>query len=123
PVNYTDYGFGGSIGVNVTEGVAINLGARYFFDDVGGPVNDASTIQVAAQIVAAVTETNKVSGEIGGYFGNAIADNPAFANDSIVYGAAELAWAPGGGFTSSVKGEINSESSYKVTFKAAKSFE
>lgn len=129
PGNYTDYGFGGSIGVNVTEGVSINLGARYFFDDVasfdGGAtiVQDKSTVQVAAQIVAAVTETIKVTGELGGYFGNAIADNPAFSNDSIVYGAAELAWAPGGGFTSSVKGEINSESSYKVTFKAAKSFE
>jgi hypothetical protein len=41
----------------------------------------------------------------------------------VFYGAAELAWAPGGGFTSSIKGEINSESAYKVTFKAAKSFE
>lgn len=123
--NYTDYGFGGSIGVNVTEGVAINLGARYFFDDqtAAGLNADKSTVQVAAQIVAAVTETIKVTGEIGGYFGNQIADNPSFVNDSIVYGAAELAWAPGGGFTSSVKGEINSESAYKVTFKAAKSFE
>lgn len=121
--NYTDYGVGGSIGVNVSEGVDINLGARYFFDDVGGPVNDASTWQVAAQIVAAVTETIKVTGEVGGYFGNAIADNAAYTNDNVFYGSAELAWAPGGGFTSSVKGEINSESAYKVTFKAAKSFE
>ncbi|MBO9589664.1 hypothetical protein [Devosia sp.] len=130
--NYTDYGFGGSIGVNVTEGVAINLGARYFFDDVtaAGVNADKSTIQVAAQVVAAVTETIKITGEIGGYFGNAIADNSygpgnltGFRNDSVVYGAAELAWAPGGGFTSSIKGEVNSEESYKVTFKAAKSFE
>jgi len=118
--NTTDYGVGGSIGVTVTEGVAINLGARYFFDDLA----DESTTQVAAQIVAAVTETIKVTGEIGGYFGSAIANNnAAFANDSVFYGAAELAWAPGGGFTSSVTGEVNSESAYKVTFKAAKSFE
>ncbi len=121
--NYTDYGVGGSIGVNVSEGVDINLGARYFFDDVGGAVNDASTWQVAAQIVAAVTETIKITGEVGGYFGNAIADNAAFNNDNVFYGSAELAWAPGGGFTSSLKGEVNSESAYKVTFKAAKSFE
>ncbi|KQT51694.1 hypothetical protein ASG47_02060 [Devosia sp. Leaf420] len=121
--NYTDYGVGGSIGVNVSEGVDINLGARYFFDDVGGAVNDASTWQVAAQIVAAVTQTIKVTGEVGGYFGNAIADSAAFQNDNVFYGSAELAWAPGGGFTSSVKGELNSESAYKVTFKAAKSFE
>lgn len=118
--NYTDYGFGGSIGATVTEGVSINLGARYFHDDFN---NDENTVQVAAQIVAAVTETIKLTGEVGGYFGSAIANNPAFANDSVIYGAAELAWAPGGGFTSSVKGEINSESAYKVTFKAAKSFE
>jgi hypothetical protein len=124
PGDYTDYGFGGSIGVNVSEGVDINLGARYFFDDTNAAIGgDKSTWQVAAQIVAAVTETIKVTGEVGGYFGNAIADNPAFANDSVFYGAAELAWAPGGGFTSSLKGELNSESSYKVTFKAAKSFE
>lgn len=119
PVNYTDYGFGGSIGVNVTEGVDINLGGRYFRDGL----NDLDTWQVAAQIVAAVTETIKVTGEVGGYFGSAIANNNNFDNDSVFYGAAELAWAPGGGFTSSIKGEINSESAYKVTFKAAKSFE
>ncbi|KQN72541.1 hypothetical protein [Devosia sp. Leaf64] len=117
--DYTDYGFGGSIGVNVTEGVDINLGARYFRDGL----NSLDTYQVAAQIVAAVTETIKVTGEVGGYFGNSIADNAAFANDNVFYGSAELAWAPGGGFTSSVKGEVNSESAYKVTFKAAKSFE
>lgn len=126
--NYTDYGVGGSVGVNVSEGVDINLGARYFFDDVNGAFNggvaqDLSTWQVAAQVVAAITETIKVTGEVGGYFGNAIADNNRFANDSVFYGSAELAWAPGGGFTSSLKGELNSESSYKVTFKAAKSFE
>ncbi|MDV3251252.1 porin [Devosia sp. BK] len=123
--DYTDYGFGGSVGVNVSEGVDINLGARYFFDDVtaAGVNADKSTWQVAAQIVAAVTQTIKVTGEVGGYFGNAIADNAAFANDNVFYGSAELAWAPGGGFTSSVKGEVNSESAYKVTFKAAKSFE
>jgi len=116
--DYTDYGFGGSIGVNVTEGVDINLGARYFRDGT----TSEDTWQVAAQVVAAVTETIKMTGELGGYFGSAI-QNGAFANDSVFYGAAELAWAPGGGFTSSVKGEVNSENSYKVTFKAAKSFQ
>lgn len=128
PGNYTDYGVGGSIGVNVSEGVEINLAARYFFDDVNGAFNggvaqDLSTWQVAARVVAAVTETIKVTGEVGGYFGNAIADNNRFANDSVFYGSAELGWNPGGGFTSSLAGELNSESAYKVTFKAAKSFE
>ncbi|OAM84254.1 hypothetical protein [Devosia elaeis] len=116
--DFTDYGFGGSIGVNVTEGVAINLGARYFRDGL----LDEDTVQVAAQVVAAVTETLKVTGELGGYFGSAIENNAAFTNDNIIYGAAELAWAPGGGFTSSLRGEVNSEEAYKVTFKAAKEF-
>ncbi|SFV35027.1 hypothetical protein SAMN05216456_2051 [Devosia crocina] len=128
-VDYTDYGFGGSIGANITEGVSINLGARYFFDDTSIFGDDLSTWQVAAQVVAAVTETIKVTGEIGGYFGDGIsarnypATSYGFTEDSVFYGAAELAWAPGGGFTSSIKGEINSEEAYKVTFKAAKSFE
>lgn len=116
--DYTDYGFGGQVGVTVTEGVSLNLGARYFYDDL----TDDDTIQVAAQIVAALTETIKATGEVGAYFGDAIANNPDFSEDSVYYGAAELAWAPGGGFTSSIRGEVNSEDAYKVTFKAAKEF-
>jgi hypothetical protein len=114
--DYTDYGFGASAGFAVTEGVSINLGARYFQDGL----NDLDTTQVAAQVVAAVTETVKATGEIGAYFGDAI--TAEFGNDSVIYGSAELAWAPGGGFTSSLRGEVNSEEAYKVTFKAAKEF-
>jgi len=118
--SYTDYGFGGSVGVGVTEGVSINLAARYFQN---GFVADATddTFQIAAQLVADLTETIKATGEIGGYFGDAVTNNPAIG-ENVYYGSAELAWAPGGGFTSSLKGEVNSESAYKVTFKAAKSF-
>ncbi|WP_240233173.1 porin [Devosia lacusdianchii] len=119
-VSYTDFGVGGSIGVTVTEGVSINLGARYFQDGLAVDASD-DTFQVSAQLVAAVTETLKVTGEIGGYFGDAV--TTATAGDNIYYGNVGLDWAPGGGFTSSVKGEVNSESAYKVTFKAAKSFE
>jgi hypothetical protein len=117
--DWTDYGVGGSIGATVTEGVSINLGARYFRDEL----NALDSAQVAAQLVAAVTETVKITGEVGAYFGNAISSNPAYGGDSSVYyGAAELAWTPGGGFSSSIRGEVNSESLYKFTFKAAKSF-
>jgi hypothetical protein len=116
--DYTDYGFGGSVGVGITEGVSINLAARYFQDGLF----DEDTTQVAVQVVAALTETIKATGEIGAYFGEAIENNPAFADDSIIYGKASLAWNPGGGFTSEVAGEVNSEEAYKVTFKAAKEF-
>jgi hypothetical protein len=113
-----DFGVGGSIGATVTEGVSINLGGRYFFDDL----TDEDTYHVAAQLVAAVTETIKITGEIGGYFGDGVTLHN-HSGDPIYYGSAELAWAPGGGFTSSLKGEVNSEEAYKVTFKAAKTFE
>lgn len=117
------YGIGGSIGATVTEGVSINLGARYFnlANAAGVSVNEGST-QVAAQLVAAVTETIKITGEIGAYF-NSVTLPASSGHDNLYYGAAELAWAPGGGFTSSVKGEVYSNSAYRVTFKAAKSFE
>ncbi|ODT70899.1 MAG: hypothetical protein ABS75_10795 [Pelagibacterium sp. SCN 63-23] len=119
--DFTDYGVGGSVGFTVTEGVSINLGARYFHDGL----DDLGTTQVAAQLVAALTETIKATAEVGGYFGTAIEhQNTAgrLKNDSVFYGAAQLDWAPGGGFTSSLRGEANSENAYKVTFKAAKEF-
>jgi len=120
------FGFGGSIGVAVTEGVSINLGARYFSADIDSApagFKDQDVAQISAQLVAAVSETVKVTGELGAYFGSTIDQNAVIADDNVIYGAAELAWTPGGGFTSSVKGEINSLSAYRVTFKAAKSFE
>jgi len=108
----TNYGFGGSIGANVTDGVALNLGGRYYNNENGGD----DGYQVAAQLVAAVTETITLTGEVGVY-GNIDADTSDF------YGAAEAAWAPGGGFTSSLKGEAHQNGAYKVTFNAAKTFE
>ena len=120
------YGIGGSIGATVTEGVSINLGARYFnlSNNAGVSVNEGTT-QVSAQLVAAVTETIKITGELGAYFNNTTLPLPATGgtDSSVYYGAAELAWAPGGGFTSSVKGEVYSNNAYRVQFKAAKSFE
>lgn len=108
-------GFGGSIGATVTEGVSINLGARWFDEDTS--VVDTEGYQVAAQIVAAISETLKVTGEVGVY-----GTTKAVATKTDFYGSAELAWAPGGGFTSSVKGEVHQNGAYKVTFKAAKEF-
>lgn len=111
----TQAGFGGSIGATVTEGVSINLGARWF--DENTSVVDTEGYQVAAQIVAAISETLKVTGEVGVY-----GTTKAVATKTDFYGSAELAWAPGGGFTSSVKGEVHQNGAYKVTFKAAKEF-
>lgn len=119
------FGFGGSIGATVSEGVAINLGARYFsadFDTTRGIDNDA--VQVAAQVVASVTETIKVTGEVGAYFNEDVfANTNDDGDEEVYYGSAALAWAPGGGFTSSLGAEVYSNDAYRVTFRAAKSFE
>ena len=119
------FGFGGSIGATVSEGVAINLGARYFsadFDSTNGLDNDA--VQVAAQVVASVTETIKVTGEVGAYFNEDVfANTNDDGDEEVYYGSAALAWAPGGGFTSSLGAEVYSNDAYRVTFRAAKSFE
>jgi hypothetical protein len=109
----TDYGFGGSISAAVTDGVTINLGGRWYHDASGATVD---SYQVAAQLVAAVTETITLTGEVG-VFGKNV--GPV----NVYYGAGTLAWAPGGGFTSSIKGEAYSNGAYKATFKAAKTFE
>ncbi len=115
----TDSGFGvgGSVGATVTEGIEINVGGRYFGgNDFAGV--DYNQSQIAAQLVASVSETIKVTGEIGAYFEN----DPALTYDSVMYGKAELAWKPGGQFESSIAGEVTSDNAYKVTFKASKEF-
>ena len=103
-----EWGVGGSLGATVSEGVTINLGGRYF-----EAVAD-SVYQVEAGVAAAVTETLTLTAAVGMKAGsNAAADN--------FYGKAGLAWAPGGGFTSSIEGQANTLGGYKATFKASKS--
>jgi hypothetical protein len=111
----SELGFGVSAGADVTDGVTVNAGFRWFDFDTG--VADTEVWEAAIQLIAEVTETVTVTGELG-YVGENVG-----VDDSVTYGSAELAWAPGGGFTSSVKGKINSDGAYKVTFKAAKAFE
>lgn len=126
-----DFGFGGSVGATVAEGIEINLGGRYFNDATPG-VGDG--YQVALQLVAAVTETIKLTGEIGvyGHGEDTVAVNrdgndatPLATGDSYsdFYASAELGWNPGGGFSSSVGAKVQENGAYKVTFKAAKSFQ
>ncbi|GLQ10021.1 hypothetical protein GCM10007913_19530 [Devosia yakushimensis] len=123
------YGLGGSVGFAVTEGIKINLGSRWFHSDAFGAAGERDVVQVAAQLVAAVTETIEVTGEVGGYFGSGVENSDDYAwglgagTDSVGYGALGLKWAPGGGFTSSLKGEVTTESAYKVSFTAEKTFD
>lgn len=110
----TDYGFGLSGSAAVTDTVTVNLGGRWYHDATAPGVD---AYQIAAQLVAAVTETVTLTGEVGLY-------DTTLNNDAdTFYGAGTVAWAPGGGFTTSLKGEAYSNGAYKATFKAAKSFQ
>ena len=110
----TDYGFGVSGSAAVTETVTLNVGGRWYHDESTGD----EAYQVAAQLVAAVTESITLTGEVGMY-----ETDGGDADADTFYGAAAVAWAPGGGFTTSLKGEAYSNGAYKATFKAAKSFQ
>ncbi len=99
----------------VVDGITINAGFRWFDED--SSVANTESWQAAAALVAAVTETVTITGELGVH-----GTNKAVPVQTVPYGSVELAWVPGGDFTSSVKGEINSVGAYKVTYKAAKSF-
>ena len=65
-------------------------------------------------MTAAVTETITITGEVG-YLDDDWAD--------LFYGSAKLAWAPGGDFTSSIKGTVNSEDAYKIETEFKKTFQ
>ncbi len=104
-----------SIAADVTDTVTVKLGAQW--DDENTGIASDEQWKVAAQLVAAVTENVTLTAEIG-----VDGKVPAGAPTTVAYGSVEAAWAPGGGFTSSVKGWGNAEGAYKLTFKAAKSF-
>jgi hypothetical protein len=108
-VSGNDWGVGGSVGATVADGIDINVGGR-FYSDGAGP----DGYQAAAQIAAAVTETIKLTAELGVY-GND-------AGLTVPYAALAADYVPGGGFTSQVKVEGYANGAYKGTVKAGKVF-
>jgi len=109
-LNNADYGAGASVGVTVTDGITINLGGRWYHD---GETNDDGG-QAAAQVVAAVTETITVTGEVGVF----LLQGPA--DDTDIYGKLGVKWSPGGGLTVEGIGEVHENGAYRATFKAGK---
>jgi hypothetical protein len=106
------WGVSGSVGATVADGVELNIGAAYFDDTVGPGVDG---YKIAASISAAVTETIKLTAEVGDY--------GTTAGVNVWYGALEAAYNPGGGLTASIKGEAYSNGAFKATVKGAKVFD
>ncbi len=114
-----EYGAGASVSATVADGVTLNLGGRYYKENQ--PTNQDEVYEVAASISAAVTESITLTGTVG-YLHD---EDPADA----FYGSAKLAWAPGGGYTSSVKATVVSgengydDMGYKLETEFKKTFE
>ncbi len=118
-----EIGLGGSIAADVTDTIRIQLGANWF--DTNTTVANDEQIQVALNVTAAVTETITVGGTVGAYFTGAATGNPAGVADTTPYVAANVAWAPGGGFTTSLGGQVtftDATPGYQVAYRASKSF-
>ncbi len=109
-------GVGGSISADVTDTVTINLGARWFDEDTGTFPAETSW-EIAGQLIAEVTETITLTGELG-----YVADSAPAVHSDIYFGG-DIAWAPGGGFEASVGAEANTTGAYQVSFSASKDFE
>jgi hypothetical protein len=107
-----EFGAGASLSATVAEGVTLNLGGRYYKEE-----DDDNVWQVAASVAAAVTETITLTGEVG------LLSEDAGSGADTWYGSAKLAWAPGGGYTSSVKGTVTSDEGYKIESEFKKTFE
>jgi hypothetical protein len=110
------YGVGGSVGATVTEGIDLNIGGRWWHNTF----HNENTVQAEAQVVAAVTETIKVTAAVGAYW-DTFANNAPW--QSVGYGSLALGWNPNGGFTSSIKGEAYTNGAYKLSFTAEKKFD
>jgi hypothetical protein len=135
------FGAGASASLTVSDGVTLNIGGRYFDSDTSSANNEG--YQGAVSLVAAITETLTLEGDVGVYGTNSgaghangstglAAENGVYAPAglgvpgtwyNVEYGAASVTWAPGGGFTSSVKGEAYTNGAYRATFNAAKTFQ
>ena len=130
---YNGFGASASATMTVSDGVSINVGGRYFDGNTGTANNGNRGYQGAIALIAAVTETLTLEGDIGVYGTTNGSYNVGGASSSAIsgvpnwqqvyYGAASVTWAPGGGFTSSLKGEAYSDGAYKATFNAAKTFQ
>jgi len=126
-------GFGASVGFQVTDMIALNLGGRYWDADSGNKVADNTEIwDVALQVAASVSDSLTATGTIGyegagsnaGNINVAVYDlaTAGIPDDGAFFGEVGLAYAPGGGFETGGKLRVNSYGAYRVDLNASKSF-
>ena len=113
----TDYDVSGNIGVNVTDGVSLNLLGLYFRDNH----NDLDTARVQGSLGFAATETIGLTAAIGVDFGDGVGAGNG-GDENIVFGSVGATWKPGGGVDTSVVFEANDTGAYRTTVAAGKSF-
>lgn len=114
-----EWGVGGSATAKVTDGVTVNFGGRFFHgveSAAGVAGNPYDVWQVEAALSAAVTETVTLTGAVGATDSTIV----GVVSPTVIYGTGGVAWAPGGGFTSSASLTVNTLGGYKAVFKAAK---
>jgi hypothetical protein len=124
----SDYtGAGASLTADVSEGVKMNIGGRW--SDYYGE----TSYEVAVGAEATLSENLTMSGAVGYVYSEDDLDHGDDAS-KFTYGWAKLAWAPGGGFTASVKGTVTGPmpddtanydqgAGYKVETEFKKTFE
>jgi hypothetical protein len=121
------WGVGGSASAKVTDSVTINLGGKFWHHTpialAGSTANDMAAAynlwRVEAGLSAGVTESITLTAAAG-FESSTAAGGTNLNGTSDFYGTAGVAWAPGGGFTSSSSLTVNSLGGYKAVFKAAK---
>jgi hypothetical protein len=122
------WGVGGSASAKVTDSVTINLGGKYWhhtpFTGAEASADDMAAAydlwRVEAGLSAGVTESITLTAAAGYEATTAPVVGKFKGASSDFYGTAGIAWAPGGGFTSSSSITVNSLGGYKAVFKAAK---
>lgn len=111
-----EWGVGGSISAEVTDGVTLNAGARYF--DNAGPGTDYNW-EGAVGVTVAVTESVSLEASAGYAY-----ENWGGGSDDLFYGKGKVSWAPGGdAFTASLAGSANTDGAYKVETEFKKTFQ
>jgi hypothetical protein len=115
----TQFGAGASISAKVTDGVTLNLGGKFFDPDLS--VGGDSFSQAEIQVVASVTETITLTGGVG-------VQQQANPGALSPYATGIVAWNPGGGFTTSLRGDVQTGLNvgngfgFRTEFNAAKTF-